>query len=184
MSDLPSSDVDDDDVPERPSKSQIKRDMHALLDLGKQLIDLSPDQLKQLPLSELLFDAIRLAQRTTSREGRRRQTHYVGKLMRQADADAIRQQLDVWAHGSRQQAADMHRLEMLRDRLIDDDNALTKLLEQYPGGDITALRTCIREARKEARANAALNPGQAPLRKHYRALYQALKTLLEQSESA
>ena len=32
-------------------------------------------------------DAIKLAQRTPSREGLRRQIHYVGKLMRTADID-------------------------------------------------------------------------------------------------
>ncbi|MRT32644.1 DUF615 domain-containing protein, partial [Xylella fastidiosa subsp. multiplex] len=65
---------------DRPSKSQIKREMHALLDLGKQLIALSPERLKQLPLAERLYEAIRTAQRTTGREGLRRQVHYVGKL--------------------------------------------------------------------------------------------------------
>ena len=65
---------------DRPSKSQVKREMHALLDLGKQLIALSPERLKQLPLAERLYEAIRMAQRTTSREGLRRQTHFVGKL--------------------------------------------------------------------------------------------------------
>ena len=69
---------------DRPSKSQVKREMHALLDLGKQLIALSPERLKQLPLAERLYEAIRMAQRTTSREGLRRQTHFVGKLMRDA----------------------------------------------------------------------------------------------------
>jgi len=93
---------------DRPSKSRVKRDMHALLDLGKQLVELSTDQLKRLPLGDTLHAAILLAQRTTSREGRRRQIHYVGKLMRGADAQAIRQQLDVWAHGSRQLTAQMH----------------------------------------------------------------------------
>ena len=78
-----------DSAYDRPSKSQVKREMLALLDLGKQLVDLSPDQLKQLPLSEKLYEAIRQAQRTTSREGLRRQIHYVGKLMRDAPADAI-----------------------------------------------------------------------------------------------
>ena len=63
------------DQDERPSKSERKREMLALQDLGKQLVELSPDQLKQLPLAEKLHDAIRLAQRTTSREGRRRQIH-------------------------------------------------------------------------------------------------------------
>jgi len=178
----------------RPSKTQVKRDMHALLALGKQLVELSTDQLKRLPLSEALHAAILLAQRTTSREGRRRQIHYVGKLMRSADAAAIRQQLDIWAHGSRQLTAQMHQLETLRDRLMADDAALTALIAQHAhanpgadrradrGDDITRLRTLIRESRKEARANENLLPGQTPQRKHYRALFQALKTLLEHTE--
>jgi len=85
--------------PERPSKSQVKRDMHALLDLGKDLVELPDEKLKRLPLSEALYDAIRMAQRITSREARRRQIHYVGKLMRQAPAQEIQAQLHAWKHG-------------------------------------------------------------------------------------
>jgi ribosome-associated protein len=70
--------------------------MLALVDLGKELVELSPERLKQLPLSERLYEAIRLAQRTTAREGLRRQVHFVGKLMRDAPADQIRAQLDTW----------------------------------------------------------------------------------------
>ncbi|MGB3288196.1 MAG: ribosome biogenesis factor YjgA [Burkholderiaceae bacterium] len=162
---------------DRPSKSQVKREMLALLDLGKQLVDLSPERLKQLPLAERLYEAIRLAQRTTSREGRRRQIHFVGKLMRDADAEAIRAQLDVWENGSREQTLAMHRLETLRDLLLRDDDALTGLLNDYPGADVQRLRTLIREGRKEAQANAKLQAGQEPQRKHYRALFQALKSL-------
>src|SRR3546814_7625055 len=69
---------------DRPSKSQVKRDMLALLALGKDLVELPNERLKQLPLEEPLYDAIRQAQRTQTREGRRRQIHYVGKLMRTA----------------------------------------------------------------------------------------------------
>ena len=165
----------DEDRP--PSKSQVKRDMLALLDLGKQLVDLSPEKLKQLPLGEKLFEAIRLAQKINAREGRRRQVHYVGKLMRDADADAIRQQLDIWENGSREQTAAMHRLETLRDLLLSDDNALTQLLNEYPGADVQHLRALIRAGRKESESNTRLLPGQSPQRKHYRALFQALKTL-------
>jgi len=85
---------------ERPSKSQVKRDMHALLDLGKALVALPDDKLKRLPLSESLYEAIRLAQRITSREGKRRQIHYVGKLMRQAPAQEIQAQLLAFKHGA------------------------------------------------------------------------------------
>lgn len=151
--------------------------MHALHDLGKQLIELSPDKLKQLPLSDILFEAIRDAQRNTSREGRRRQIHYVGKLMRSADAVAIRRQLDVWLHGSREDTRAMHRLEALRDILIKDDDALTGFLEEYPNSDVQQLRALIRAARKEVQHNATLEPGRDPQRKHYRALFQALKQI-------
>lgn len=166
-----------DNVYDGPSKSQVKRDMLALLDLGKELVELSPERLKQLPLSERLYEAIRLAQRTTSREGLRRQVHYVGKLMRDAQADEIRTQLDTWKNGSREQTQAMHRLETLRDRLLKDDGALTTLLEKYPQADVQHLRSLIREGRKEVTANQALRPGQEPQRKHYRALFQALKAL-------
>lgn len=172
----------DDNGYDRPSKSQIKRDMLGLLDLGKQLVELSSDQIKKLPLDEDLRDAIRLAQRTTAREGRRRQIHYVGKLMRTADADAIRAQLDLWENGSRDQTRSMHRLESLRDLLLNDDDALTGLLNAYPGVDVQQLRTLIREGRKEAIHNAQLQPGQDPVRKHYRALFQALKQLDNNTE--
>lgn len=157
--------------------------MLALQELGRQLVELSPEQLRQLPLSDALFDAIREAQRITSREGRRRQIHYVGKLMRTADAAAIQQTLDVWRHGSREDTRAMHRLETLRDILIDDDTALTDFLEEYPDLDVQQLRSLIRAARKEAQHNAGLADGQTPQRKHYRALYQALKLITDSLEA-
>lgn len=162
---------------DRPSKSQVKRDMHALLDLGKRLVALSDDQLKRLPLSDKLYESIRLAQRTTSREGRRRQIHYVGKLMRQAPAQAIQTQLHEWEHGSRTATANMHRLEAMRDQLLTDDQALTRLIDEYPQADARTLHGLVRNARQEARRNAELLPGQDPQRKHYRALFQALRQL-------
>ena len=167
---------------DRPSKSQVKRDMLELQDLGKKLVELSTDRLKQLPLSENLYEAVRQAQRTTSREGLRRQIHYVGKLMRNADADTIRTQLDIWENGSREETLAMHRLEALRELLLKDDDALTGLLDAYPGADIQHLRTLIRASRKEAQNNAALQAGQDPQRKHYRALFQAIKALNDTTE--
>jgi len=162
---------------DRPSKSQAKRDMHALLVLGRRLVELPAARLARLDLDEPLREAIALAQRIHSHEGRRRQIHYVGKLMRQADADALRAQLDLWENGSREQARAMHRLEALRDQLIADDAALTAVIERFPALDAQALRAQIRAARKEAQQNQALPQGREPARKHYRALYQTLKGL-------
>ncbi len=179
----PRTEIDENGY-DRPSKSQVKREMHALLDLGKRLIELSDDRLKQLQLDERLLAAIKDAKRITAREGRRRQIHFVGKLMRMVDPEPILQQLDIWENGSREQTQAMHRLEALRDLLLRDDDALTEFMNEFSGADIQQLRTLIRAARKESQKNETLMPGQDPQRKHYRALYQYIKTLVDLSESS
>jgi ribosome-associated protein len=78
------------DPRERPSKTQLKRQMHELQRLGEQLASLAPAQLARIDLPEALREQIELARRITAREALRRQLQYVGRLMRQADADAIR----------------------------------------------------------------------------------------------
>ena len=169
---------DDGPLYDRPSKSQVKRELLAILELGKQVVELPMEKVKQLDLDEKTLEAIRTAQKTTGREGRRRQIHYVGKLLRTADTAAIAKKMDEWEHGSREQTANMHRMETLRDRLIDEDEALTRLLNDYPQADAQALRTLIRGARREREQNAALPAGHEQQRKHYRALFQAIKLLL------
>ncbi|HEV3018130.1 MAG TPA: ribosome biogenesis factor YjgA [Burkholderiaceae bacterium] len=77
----------------RPSKTQRKREMHELQDLGQQLTDLPPAQLRRIDLPERLREQIELARRITAREGLRRQLQYIGRLMRTADAEAIRARL-------------------------------------------------------------------------------------------
>jgi ribosome-associated protein len=77
----------------RPSKTQRKREMHELQDLGQQLTDLPPGQLRRIDLPERLREQIELARRITAREGLRRQLQYIGRLMRTADAEAIRARL-------------------------------------------------------------------------------------------
>lgn len=177
-------DTNDEDFEEGPSKSQIKRELLAITELGKKVIELPFDKVKQLPLDEKLLDAIKTCQKIKSRgEGKRRQVHYVGKLMRNADVDAIRRQLDTWENGSKENTAQMHQLETLRERLLQDDQELTLLLNDYPHVDIQQLRTLIRAARKEQAHNATLTEGQEPQRKQYRALFQFLKPLIMDSQN-
>lgn len=87
---------DDGPLYDRPSKSQVKRELLAILELGKQVVELPLEKVKQLDLDEKTFEAIRMAQKTTGREGRRRQIHYVGKLLRTADTAAIAKK---WTNG-------------------------------------------------------------------------------------
>ena len=72
------------------SKSQRKRDAHALQELGVALTSLRHDILKTLPLGEPLYQAILEAQKCKSHGARRRQEQLIGKLMRRDDHEAIR----------------------------------------------------------------------------------------------
>src|SRR5512145_927386 len=151
---------------ERPSKTQRKKEMHALQALGEQLVELGRDQLAQVDLPQELREAIAFAHRVTSHEGRRRHMQYIGKLMRQVDADDIRAAIGRATGESRAAVALMHYAERWRDRLLADDAALTDFIAERPGADVQWLRAAIRAARREHAA------GQPP--KHARELYRWL----------
>jgi ribosome-associated protein len=78
-----------DDAPLTPSKSQRKRDAHALQTLGIQLVALSAAQLARLDLPEALHEAVVAAQRMRAHGARRRQMQSIGKLMRQLEPDVL-----------------------------------------------------------------------------------------------
>ena len=95
---------DDDNFVE--SKSARKRQMHALQNLGEQLVELSASQLQKLNLdNEALIEAVQLAQRISHHSGKRRQMQFIGKLMRSADAEHIADALDALHETSRKAKA-------------------------------------------------------------------------------
>ena len=81
--------ADASDAPLTPSKSQRKRDAHALQTLGIQLVALSAAQLARLDLPETLHEAVLAAQRMRSHGARTRQMQYIGKLMRQLEPTTL-----------------------------------------------------------------------------------------------
>jgi ribosome-associated protein len=84
-----SADPTADGTPLTPSKSQRKRDAHALQTLGLQLVALSIAQLARLALPETLHEAVVAAQRMRAHGARIRQIQYIGKLMRQLEPTAL-----------------------------------------------------------------------------------------------
>ncbi len=166
-----------DDAPERPSKSQRKREMTALQKLGESLLALSAAQLAAIEVPETLREAIAEMRRISSHEGRRRQLQYIGKLMRQVDPEPLRTALDNVTGESKQAVALMHRCEVLRDRLLADDTALTDVLSDIPQADVQHLRATIRAARREHEEGKPA--------KHARLLYRWLhQQLLQKLEAA
>jgi ribosome-associated protein len=157
------------------SKTRRKKDMQALQELGEQLVALGNDRLAQLDLPESLLDAVKEAKRITKFGALSRQMQYIGKLMRDVDPTPIRAKLDEWAGHSKELNAKFHRLEKLRERLLEDDKALGEVAEQYPQADLQHLRALIRNARQEQLAN------KPP--KSSRALFKALRALQEGDEA-
>ena len=143
-------DHDIDDAPAPPSKSQRKRESSALQDLGRALVKLPEDRVRRLDLPDTLRAAVLEAQRIQSHGALRRQMQYIGKLMRDVDADPIAGQLAELRGASDRTKAAFHALEHWRDRLLADDQALTDWLARHPECDIQRLRQLIRNARKEA----------------------------------
>ncbi len=166
--------VRDENGYDRPSKSQLKRDSHALQDIGVELVALAKDRLKKLNQAELLpedlLDAVMEARRITDHEGKRRQMQFVGKVMRKIDNNhqqALRAALDSFKRTTREEASALHNIERWRERLLKDDEALTIYMGEHPTAEVQPLRLLIRNTRKE-RAE------QKPPR-YYREMFQFLK---------
>lgn len=144
----------DDDMAERPSKSQLKREMHALQALGETLIAMQPAERARFPLSDDMLRAIDETARIRSHEGRRRHMQYVGKLIRKEDLAAIQAVFDNIEQEKQQRDHAFHRLEKWRDRLIDEgDPAVEQWLNVHPDTDLQTLRQLIRNARRERDQN-------------------------------
>jgi ribosome-associated protein len=150
------------------SKTKRKQEMHELQALGVALVALSESQLQDMSLETRLHEAVLAAKRITSHEARRRQMQYIGRLMRDADAEPIRARLAAVEGHSAQAAAHHRRLEAWRERLMADDEALTEFVAAHPGADLQELRALLRNARKEAKE------GKPP--RAYRELFRFLKS--------
>jgi len=132
------------------SRTQIKKEAEALQQTGKKLCELKKDQLAQVPISDELSAGISTYHRITSREARRRQLQYIGKLMRSEDVDAIQTVLDRFDTSSDLYAKRLHMLEAWRERLISEGNAaLTEFVEKHPSVNIQTLRQLVRNAVKD-----------------------------------
>lgn len=165
----------DTDTDEGPSRSQLKREAEALQDLGLALVELPPNKYNRIDMPDNLREAINLARRITAHGGKRRQLQFIGKLMRNLDAEPIRAQLEAFQHKDRRAAQQFHQLEQLRDQLIDvGDTAIGDILERYPHADRQHLRQLIRQAQQERDKNKP--PAAA------RSLFKYLRELSEMAD--
>ena len=153
------------------SKSQRKREMTALQELGEALVKLSPDQLARVDMPETLRDAVMECRRFTKHEARRRQVQYIGRIMRDVDAGPIAEQVAAMHAPSRATTALFHRAEKWRDDILADPEAVARFVHEFPEADPHLLRTFAEKARAEQAS------GSPP--RHYRRMFHALNTILQ-----
>ena len=160
------------------SKTQRKARMHALQDVGVALVELEPRHFEamiaEVELPERLRDAIVEARGIHAHGGRKRQLQYIGKLMRDIDAEPISRWLERLARGSQQDTAHLHLVERWRDRLLSESDALDQLTAAHPRLDRTRIRTLVAKARDERARGVSPHA--------YRELFRELKTVLNHDD--
>ena len=153
------------------SKTQRKRQMHDLQDIGKALVKLSREQLARIDMPESLREAVSECRRFTKHEAIRRQMQYIGRIMRDIDAAPIAAQLSEIEAPSRRQTALFHVAEKWRDDFLQSPAAIATFVSQYPEADAEKLRHLAEQAREEKRTS------KPP--KRYRELFHVLNGFLQ-----
>ncbi|MDX1459633.1 MAG: ribosome biogenesis factor YjgA [Xanthomonadales bacterium] len=136
----------------RPSKSQRKREAQEFLDLARQLMTLPTAILATIPLDNDLARELDHLRSIRSNVARKRQLHFVAKMMRKRDCAPITEALDSHRDEARRVNERHHRAEAWRDELVEHgDEAVTRLLDAHPGFDAQSLRQLTRNAIRETR---------------------------------
>jgi ribosome-associated protein len=161
-----------------PTRTQQRRDALAVLALAMQLVELPPSKLARANLPEDVMREVENTRRITAHVARKRQMGFLAKVMRRHEDDAydgLRTLLGENREQLRKETAAMHRLEALRDRLLQDENALQELIDQYPSIDRQHVRSLVRQARVERDGN---KPPRA-----FREIFQLLKQVSAETET-
>ena len=133
------------------SKSELKRDMDKLKDIGSRLMDMKPAVLDKLPLGERLRAALDESKRIKSHNARKRHLGFVGKLLQEQELSPIQELFNRMDATSDVYNRYFHQLERWRDRLLSEgQSALTAFLEKYPESNHQLVRQLVRNAKKEA----------------------------------
>jgi ribosome-associated protein len=128
------------------SKSQRKRDHHALQALAHALVQLSARQLKKIKLEETTRAEI-VAARTLQRGALQRQLRYLAGLLEHEDSDGIRATLDAIHAPERANVKALHEVERMRDEILQAaEVAIPRVLGRFPHADEALLRRLARDA--------------------------------------
>lgn len=121
----------------KPSKSERKRAQLELQALGEALAQLPDDVRQSLALDVRLEEALDDLQRMSAHGAIRRQKQFIGKLMRDVDAEPIRALLAARRAGEQDSRRLFARAERWRDRLARERHAALAAFEADVGARCT-----------------------------------------------
>jgi ribosome-associated protein len=134
-----------------PSKSQIKREHHALQAMAEAIAHLPETDLAPLGLGDATWEALRETRRIKDQRALRRHYKRIANCLEREHTGPITELLERRAEAKRRSAARHHQIERWRERLINDgDAALTAFIDTYPAAPRQQLRALLRSARSEA----------------------------------
>ena len=136
----------------KPSKTERKKEQQDLQRLGEQLIELTAEDLRTLPIDERLREAVLAASKIRAHGALRRQKQLIGKLMRNCDPEPIRRALEARSAEDRQAKRLFADAERWRARIADEgEEAVQLFCAQHgaPRGPFIELLERVRSAPSE-----------------------------------
>ena len=134
------------------SKSQRKREAHALQQLGATLTEFSDAQLKALPITEAVITAIKEYKNLPNSHGaRKRQLQYIGRVMRECDFDEVQAAIDNLQSPHRFSAKPESvkpKTKWAMKLIEEGDSAINELIEIQPQLERQSLRQLLRNFQK------------------------------------
>ena len=160
----------EEDGPQGPSKSQVKRDRLALQALAERMAGMPRQELERLNLSEATWAALDETARIKDLRALKRHWKRIANLLEREDMHAVHLLVDQAESREREETARHHALERWRERLLaEGDPAVADFIDACRGVDRQQLRTLVRAAQKDA----ARGEPDAP-RKLFRFLREAM----------
>lgn len=149
-------DIDDDELvyedeaPEGPSRSELKRQANDRQALVMRVLELSPKEWERLGFDDSSRKSLLEGKKLKPSGARNRQVRYLARIL---DDDALEAAAAFMENRHSQQLdanRKFHALEVWRDRLIaEGTDAMGPLLDKHPDMDRQQLRQLIQAAKRE-----------------------------------
>lgn len=159
---------------ERPNKTVLKRENHALQAFILEAAQLSEDVRKKLPFDEPAQEILTRISGMKADTARKREVRFATKYFAEWDEAAIEKLLAAQRLDSKRMISLDKPIEKWRTKLIEGGNEeLATFVAQFPESNVQQLRQLIRKAQKETADGKSSAAAQA--------LFKSLRGLMQSS---